>query len=118
MQRPPPISYLSGPILPPSTAPPLPVPALHRRPTPPRTLSPIRPPTRDGVLRREESVEEEVDPDEDPLVAEARREKEKQLRFLMRRFPFHYCVACHKCVRCARRPAVVDTVMCVVCAVT
>ncbi len=42
--------------------------------------------------------EEEVDPAETEDEREARIAKEKHLRFLMSLFPFHYCVACHKCV--------------------
>ncbi len=41
---------------------------------------------------------EEERPEETPIEREVRLEKEKRLRFLMSIFPFHYCVACHKCV--------------------
>ena len=42
--------------------------------------------------------EEVEDPEEPEDEREARIAKEKHLRFLMSLFPFHYCVACHKCV--------------------
>ena len=82
----PPVSYLSGPMLPPSTAPiPVLAPPRRKRSTP-RMLSPIRTPSDDAP------------PEETEIERKAREEKEEYLRFLMTIFPFHYCVACHKCV--------------------